>query len=102
MHTKMDTKRHSAQHSYKSKKLESFCPTVVEYVVPEVKNPPANAGDGRCGVSPWVGKILRRRAWQPTPVFLPGESMDRGAWRATVYSVPKSQTQPKRLNTDTS
>ena len=22
---------------------------------------------------PWVGKIPRRRAWQPTPVFLPGE-----------------------------
>ena len=24
--------------------------------------------------NPWVGKILWRRAWQPTPVFLPGES----------------------------
>ena len=23
-----------------------------------------------------------RRKWQPTPVFLPGESMDRGAWQA--------------------
>jgi len=23
---------------------------------------------------PWVGKVLRRRAWQPTPVFLLGES----------------------------
>ena len=22
----------------------------------------------------WVGKIPRRREWQPTPVFLPGES----------------------------
>ena len=28
----------------------------------------------RCGFSPWVGKIPWRRAWQPTPVFLPGES----------------------------
>ena len=26
------------------------------------------------GFSPWVGKIPQRRAWQPTPVFLPGES----------------------------
>ena len=26
------------------------------------------------GFDPWVGKIPRRRAWQPTPVFLPGES----------------------------
>ena len=28
---------------------------------------------GRPGFSPWVGKIPRRRAWQPTPVFLPGK-----------------------------
>ena len=28
----------------------------------------------RCGFNPWVGKIPWRRAWQPTPVFLPGES----------------------------
>ena len=27
----------------------------------------------RCEFSPWVGKIRWRRAWQPTPVFLPGE-----------------------------
>ena len=27
--------------------------------------------------------------------------MDRGAWRATVYSVAKSQTRPKRLSTHT-
>ena len=28
----------------------------------------------RCGFDPWVRKIPWRRAWQPTPVFLPGES----------------------------
>ena len=28
----------------------------------------------RCGFDPWVGKIPWRRKWQPTPVFLPGES----------------------------
>ena len=28
----------------------------------------------KCRFSPWVGKIPWRRAWQPTPVFLPGES----------------------------
>ena len=39
-----------------------------------VKNLPANAGDIRHGFDPWVGKIPWRRAWQPTPVFLPGES----------------------------
>ena len=26
------------------------------------------------GFSPWVGKMPWRRAWQPTPVFLPGEA----------------------------
>ena len=29
---------------------------------------------GRPGFHPWVGKILWRREWQPTPVFLPGGS----------------------------
>ena len=43
-------------------------------VVLVVKNPPANAGDTRREFSPWVGKIPWRRAWQATPVFLPGES----------------------------
>ena len=33
-----------------------------------------DAGDTRRGFNPWVGKIPQRRAWQPTPVFLPGES----------------------------
>ena len=30
-------------------------------------------------VCPWVGKIPWRREWQPTPVFLPGES---DGWRS--------------------
>ena len=29
---------------------------------------------GRSGFNPWVKEILWRREWQPTPVFLPGES----------------------------
>ena len=31
-------------------------------------------GRGRPEFDPWVGKIPWRRAWQPTPVFLPRES----------------------------
>ena len=34
----------------------------------------------------WVGKILWRRKWQPTPVLLPGKSMDGGAWILFAYS----------------
>ena len=33
----------------------------------------------RLGFDPWVGKIPWRRAWQPTPVFLPGESHGQGS-----------------------
>ena len=39
-----------------------------------VKNLPADAGNIRDGFDPGVGKIPWRRAWQPAPVFLPGES----------------------------
>ena len=28
----------------------------------------------RCRFDSWVGKIPWRRAWQPTPVFSPGET----------------------------
>ena len=38
-----------------------------------VKSPPANTGD-KWGFDPWVRTISWRRAWQPIPVFLPGES----------------------------
>ena len=44
-------------------------------VAPVVQNLPANAGDPRDVASDfWVRKIPWRRSWQPTPVFLPGES----------------------------
>ena len=37
--------------------------------------PACDAGDARRHkFDPWVGKIPWRRKWQPTPVFLPGES----------------------------
>ena len=48
---------------------------------------------GRPGFDPWAGRIPWRRERLPTPVFLPGNSMDRGAWWATVHGVPKSATQ---------
>ena len=31
----------------------------------------------RCGFDPWVGKIPWRKKWQPTPVFLPGQSHEQ-------------------------
>ena len=44
-------------------------------VVVVAKNLPANEGDAKGrGFDPWVRKISWRRVWQPTSVFLPGES----------------------------
>ena len=39
-----------------------------------------------------------KREWQPTPVFLPGESQGRGASWAAVSGVTQSRTQLKRLS----
>ena len=47
------------------------------------------------GFDPWVRKTPWSRKWQPAPVFLPEESMDRGALRAAVPVAAKSQTRLK-------
>ena len=43
-----------------------------------------------------------RRKWQPTPVFLPGESQGREPWWAAVYGVAQSWTRLKRLSSSSS
>ena len=43
-----------------------------------------------------------RRKWQPTPVFLPGESQGQEAWWAAVYGVTQSRTRLKRLSSSSS
>ena len=58
-----------------------------------VKNLLANTG--RCkrrGFSPWVGKIPWRKAWQPTPAFLPGESHGQRSLAGSFHRGTKSQT----------
>ena len=40
--------------------------------------------------SPWVRTIPWRRAWQPTPAFLPEDPRDGGAWWPTVHRVAES------------
>ena len=46
----------------------------------------------RLRFSPWVGKSPWSRKWWPTPVFLLGNPMDRGALLVTVHGVTKSWT----------
>ena len=71
-------------------------------VVAVVKNPPANAGDvrevgsvRRSGRSPGEGN------GSPLQYSCLENPMDRGAWRATAHGITKSQTQLKRLSTQT-
>ena len=40
----------------------------------------------------WIRKIPWRRKWQPTPVFLPGESHGQRSLWATVLGVTESDT----------
>ena len=57
-----------------------------------------------CGSLPWSLSLFTfthwRRKWQPTPVFLPGES--QGTWWASVYGVAQSRTQLKQLSSSSS
>ena len=43
-----------------------------------------------------------RRKWQPTPVFLPGESQGRGSLVGCRHGVAQSRTRLKRLSSSSS
>ena len=67
-------------------------------VAQTVKNLPAMQ-ETQC--DPWVGKIPWRRAWQPTLVFLPGESHgERSLVGSRRYSI-ESQRLGHDLNGNT-
>ena len=50
--------------------------------------------NGACWCFHW------RRQRHPTPVLLPGKSMDGGAWWASIYGVTQSRTRLKRLSSN--
>ena len=66
-------------------KAQAFCPVLLE-------------PSCQCRFDPWVGKIPWRRTWQPTPVFLPGESKEEEPGRLQSIASHKSQTRLKRLS----
>ena len=43
----------------------------------------------RCGFDPWVKKIPWRSAWQPIPVFLPGESHGQRSLVDTIHRLQR-------------
>ena len=55
-----------------------------------VKNPPASGGDA--GLNPGVGRAPGAGNGTPLQYSCLGNPMDRGAWRASVFGVAKSQT----------
>ena len=59
--------------------------------------------EGRTRLSDFTFTFMHwRRKWQPTPVFLPGESQGWRAWWAAVYGVAQSRTQLKWLSSSSS
>ena len=64
-----------------------------------VKNLAANAGEVRDTGRSLGGEDPLEESAATIPVFLSGESMDRGAWWAIVPWVEKSQKRLKQLNT---
>ena len=50
------------------------CHAFLQGIFPSQGSDPGLLQCRRPGFDPWVGKIPWRRAWQPTPVFLSGES----------------------------
>ena len=65
-----------------------------------VKNPPANEGDtGDAQFNPWVGNTPWRRK-EPTPVFVPGNAMGRGAWPATEHGGGKGVREDSATKTN--
>ena len=51
------------------------------------------------GFNPWVRKSPWRRTWQPTPVFLPGESHGQRSLEGYSPGVTQSQTRLRYLGT---
>ena len=56
-----------------------------------VRNPPANAGD--MGSIPALVRFPGEGNGNPLLYSCLGNTVDRGAWQATVHEVTKSQTQ---------
>ena len=58
-----------------------------------VMDPPANAGDTRdSGSIPELGRALEVGKGNPLQCSCLDNSMERGAWQATVHGATKSQT----------
>ena len=66
-----------------------------------VKDPPANAEDaGELGSVPGLGRSPGEGNGYSLQCSCLENSMDRGAWRATVHGVTENQTRPSKKHFD--
>ena len=85
------------------------CDSTLAWKIPWTEEPGRLQSMGSLGVGhDWATSLSLftlmhwRRKWQPTPVFLPGESHGQGAWWAAVYRVAQSRTRLKWLSSSSS
>ena len=82
--------------------------STLAWKIPRAEEPGRLQSMGSQGIGhDWATSLFTfmhwRRKWQPTPVFLPGESQGPGgAWWAAIYGVAQSQTWLKWLNSSSS
>ena len=67
-------------------------PNIAWDILMLVAQPVNHLQDKRPGFDPWIRKILWRRQWLPSTVFLPENSMHRGTWWTTVPGVSELYT----------
>ena len=91
--------------AYISEKAMAPNSSTLSWKIPWMEEPGGlqSLGSRRVGhdweTSPSLFTLMHwRRKWQPTPVFLPGESQGRRAWWAAVYGVAQSRTRLKWLS----
>ena len=95
--------------SWKSRKCVGEFTSTLAWKIPWVEEPGRlqSMGSWRVGHD-WATSLSLftfmhwRRKWQPTPVFLPGESQGQGSLVAAIYEVAQSWIRLKRLSSSSS
>ena len=96
---------HNKTLAFLSEKAMATHSSTLAWKIPWTEGPGRLQSMGSLGVGQdWATSLSLftfmhwRRKWQPTPVFLPGESRGRRAWWAAVYGVAQSRIRLKWLS----
>ena len=97
----LEVRQHSSGKitGFRTLSADKFCCSGAFQVALMAKSPPTSAGGIKdIGSILGSGRLPWRRAWQPTPISLLENPVDRGAWQAIVHRIAKSWTLLKRLS----